>query len=626
MDYRIFDTLLEPVFVINQEKKVIYCNEPAALICDLSVRKITRGQRLDEILNFASPPEFLKELATVSDATPYQELSFKSVASEKQGKVQLTCQRLPDQEQGQPAWLIFFRDVTLEETLQKKYRAELEQVQHYSKNLEKMVDERTAQIRKLNSTITALLDSLGQGFFIFDRTGTCLDVHSKACDTTVECDPSQKMFWDVLKLPEKQIPGMQKWIQTIFAEMLPFEDLSPLGPQLFNHSAGKHIQLEYYPLMADGQIEGVVVVATDTTSLIEAKLEAEAERAYAKMILNLIKNKKQISSFIRECDDLLANLKLELAKDLNLDQEGTFRILHTLKGGAGAFSIKKMADVCHQAETCLAKFKWDGVSPAGVQELIELSREVEDQYADFKSENTELLGAQGKSTERWIEAPVSHFLKFQNMLTHNLPNLHEKFSEHFFQEQIGHYFKHFNEVVKSVAETETKLVAPVKLIGEELMIFPEPYENLFSTLIHGFRNAVDHGIESPDHRQTHGKPAEGHIEVSFEHRANSLLIHIQDDGGGIDPDKIRAKLTAKGLNVEGETDQQIIQHIFDSQFSTKEQVTETSGRGVGMDAIAFAAINLGGKAWVQSKLNAGTCLSIEVPWINPWLQTKIKAA
>ena len=137
--YKIFDTLLEPVFVIDAEKRVLYCNEPAALICDLSVRKICRGQVFDQILAFTQIPQFLVSLSEVTEACPYQELSFESTASSRTGKAQLTCQPIAHPDSGKMAWIVFLRDVTLEETLQKKYRAELEQVQHYSKNLEKMV-------------------------------------------------------------------------------------------------------------------------------------------------------------------------------------------------------------------------------------------------------------------------------------------------------------------------------------------------------------------------------------------------------------------------------------------------------------------------------------------------------
>lgn len=617
MEFKIFDTLLEPVFVLNADKKVIYCNEPAALICDMSARKISRGQVFDQILQFDEPLLFLENLTQTLDASPYQELGF-TATSGKTGKAQITCQPIDHET---PAWLLFFRDVTLEETLQKKYRAELEQVQHYSKNLERMVDERTTEIKKLNQTMSALLDSLHQGFFIFNKEGLCLDVSSKACETTIEGRPSGRQIWDVLKLPSNEVTGFKKWMMALYAEMLPFEDIVALGPQTFPHTGGRHVQLQYYPLRnAEAVLDAVVVVATDITNLIEAQNEAETERAFAKMILQLVKNKRQVASFLREAQDIMAHLHQEVQKQDKLNVEDTFRYLHTLKGGAASFSIKAMADVCHEAESLLSSFKWNGMTSEDLNKLSQLKTQIENEFSKFQTENREILGDESKLTERWVEAPVSQFYQFRDQNLSPSDSEFAKFTELFVKEPIGLSFSMYNEVIQSVAANENKQMAPLQMKGAELRILPEPYEPLFSTMIHAFRNAVDHGIEFPELRESIGKSPEGHVTISFEktneHGKSLLRILIQDDGGGVDSAKIRERLSAKGIETSHESDDQVIQHIFDSQFSTKEQVTETSGRGVGMDAISYAALALGGKAWVESTLGKGTTLIVQVPEID----------
>jgi two-component system chemotaxis sensor kinase CheA len=623
MDYKIFDTLLEPIFIIDEHKKVIYCNEPVSIICDMSVRKICRGQVFDELITFPEPLDFLGQLSQITEPTPYKEISFTAVSG-KTGKVQLTCQPIEGTSANQKNWIIFFRDVTLEETLQKKYRAELEQVQHYSKNLEKMVDERTAQIKKLNEMMSALLDSLGQGFFIFDQTGKCLEVYSKACETTVEAVPSGLMIWDILKLESKQVPGFQKWMKTIYSEMLPFEDLSPLGPQTFPHSQGKHIQLEYFPLRKkEGPIDGVVVVATDITNLVEAKKEAEIERAHAKMIVSLIQNKRQVHAFLRESADLIVELNKELQKKLLLNPENTFRILHTLKGGAASFSIKNMADACHESEGVLSEFKWDGVHAKGVEKLQSLAIQIEDFFNRFQNENSEIIGSQEKQKQRWVEIPVDRLISFKSRLS---GSIEKEFSEKFILEPIGDFFKNANQVIQTVAESEGKMISELQIINGHIPILPEPYENLFSTFVHAFRNAADHGIERPEIREQSQKNPSGQIQLKFGKYRKGLLIQVIDDGGGINPEKIKEKLSVKGIQTDGLRDHKIIQHIFDSQFSTKEVVSETSGRGVGMDAILHAAKALGGKAWVRSKLGKGTKLFVLVPEITEVKNKLLNAA
>lgn len=589
----------------------------------MSVRKICRGQVFDQLIQFEKPLDFLLSLESVIEPTPYSEIGF-SVASGKTGKVQMTCQPIQHTEDNKNAWIIFFRDVTLEETLQKKYRAELEQVQHYSKNLEKMVDERTAQIKKLNETMGALLDSLGQGFFIFNEHGKCLEIASKACETTVETNPAHKMIWEVLKLEEKQIPGFQKWMKTIYAEMLPFEDLSPLGPQTFTHSEGKHIELQYFPLRKkEGTMDGVVVVATDITNLVEAKKEAELERAHAKMILNLVQNKRQITSFLRESEELIDELKSELGKNTSLNTENTFRILHTLKGGASSFSIKTMTDLCHRAEGVLSQFKWDGVTQAGVKSLNTLSQAISESFEKFQKDNLEIIGSKERQSERWVETPVSKLIAFKDKLRHPL---NQEFSENFIFEPIGDFFRNANNAIQNVAESEGKQIYPLKFTNSSLLILPEAYQNLFSTFIHAFRNAADHGIELPSQRQACGKNPYGTIEVKFGKYKKGLLIQVIDDGSGINPDKIREKLMAKGIDSRTLSNHRVIQHIFESQFSTKELVTQISGRGVGMDAILHAAKSMGGRAWVRSKVGQGTSLYVLVPYITELKRSQVNAA
>lgn len=641
IQYSIFDTLLEPVFVLNAEQKVVYCNETAAIICGLSIRKITRGMKFPELFQFSEPLESLNELIHISDPTPYKEVNFTTPQG-GEGKVQITLQPVFDS-MGDKNWIIFVRDVTLEERLQKKYRAELEQkedvikdledakaqLENYSKNLEKMVADRTAEIQRMNQMMTALLDSLHQGFFIFNSEGKVLEVSSKACENTIECRPQGQNIWDVLKLPEKKVDGFQKWMQTMFMEMLPFEDLAPLGPPTYPHSENKNIALEYFPLRgAEGTMEGIVVVASDITSLVEAQNQAERDREYANLIINLVQNKKEIGRFIRESQTLLSDLQTGLKSSWEqADSEFLFRQLHTLKGGAALFSIQDMAEHCHSAETMLSDFK-ETASAEKYNELKEQSIHIASSFDGFIKKSEEILGSSAMATERQLEIPVS---KFQSALTKIEEKVHNNevtqiLLSEFAMESIGSFFNSYNDVAQRVAISQEKQLNTVEFTNADLKVLPEIYSSLFATFVHSFRNSVDHGIESPFEREEKGKPAAGTIKVNFTLTENNsrLLIRIDDDGNGVNPEKIREKLAKKDIDTTKESDSEVIQHIFDSQFSTRDQVTETSGRGVGMDAIKYAAEELNGRCWVESNYGKGTSLFVEVPYITNFYTEKKK--
>lgn len=642
--YNLFDTLLEPVFVLNSEQKVVYCNETAATISGLSVRKITRGMKFSELFEFSEPIESLKKLNEVYDPIPYKELTFKTPQG-NEGKVQITLQPIFDAI-GDKNWIVFVRDVTLEERLQKKYRSELEQketfikdlenakleLENYSKNLETMVAHRTSELSRLNQTMSALLDSLGQGFFIFNKDGLILDVSSKACSNTIETIPNGKAIWDILKLSEKEITGFKKWMQTLFMEMLPFEDLAPLGPMTYPHSEEKNIALEYHPLRsAEGAIEGVVVVSSDITSLVAAQKQAESEKEKAKLIINLIKSKRGIYRFIQEAQSQLSAIHQEVAKDEGpYDTEGIYRNLHTLKGGAAILSIKEISDSSHQAETLLTELKQNWSRPTFIS-LRGKCFEIEDHFASFLQETKEILGISSLSEERQIEIDLSKL----NSIAHKIKTLPgggpvaQELLLELAMEPISQFLEPYNDTTMRLAEKIDKMVAPLKIINGKIMVMPEIYSSLFATLVHAFRNAVDHGIEPPDYREINGKSAEGQIEVEINiinpNSDPTLSIRIKDDGCGIDPEKIREKLRNK-MNIENISDYEVIQHVFDSQFSTREEISEISGRGVGMDAIKHEVEKLRGRIWVESLIGKGTTLFIEVPYLTELKKINTTAA
>lgn len=635
IDFKIFDSLLEPTFVINERLEVIYANETAGLICDISNRKLVRSKsKINEIFRFSEPVTAFEDLASVTDTSPYQEVSFKTDEG-KSGKVQITLQPVHHSDK---AWLIFVRDVTLEETLQKKYRRELEQkedvikdlqvaqaeLEKYSKNLEQMVAERTAELKKLNTTLSALLDSLGQGFFVFNTDGDCLPVSSKACLNTVETNPENQKIWDVLKVKPEKVPGFQKWMTTVFMEMLPFEDLAPLAPDVFPHSQNKHIRLEYFPMRsAEGQLEGVVVVSSDQTDLVMAQRQAESEKAHVQMILKILQHKKETANFLREAQSLFLETDLALKQpELNVDE--VFRCLHTLKGGAASFSIQSVAEPCHHAESLLSEYKAAEDKHIYLDKMRQEFEKSKIGFESFLSVVEQVLGHRDRWTQRWIEKPVSVVQSFAELIQES--SLRLQFIENFATEPVFEYLKSYQEAAQDVADRSGKYLAPINWEGTELKILPEVYSALLSTLVHAYRNAVDHGIEAPDTRRERAKPDQGslHTKVELfkhpEHQNLWMRILIKDDGNGIDPQKIRAKMEKQGLPDSHLDDLQVIQQVFASQFSTKEQATDISGRGVGLDAILYQAKQLGGTAFVTSELTKGTSLFIEVPWFAEWLK------
>jgi two-component system chemotaxis sensor kinase CheA len=153
------------------------------------------------------------------------------------------------------------------------------------------------------------------------------------------------------------------------------------------------------------------------------------------------------------------------------------------------------------------------------------------------------------------------------------------------------------------------------LSGEDTELDRKVVEEIGDPLVHMVRNSVDHGIESADRRRAAGKPEHGTLSLSACHQGGNIVITVRDDGGGLDTEKIHAKAVTRGLIAAGTacSPAEIHQFIFHPGFSTADQVTELSGRGVGMDVVRRNVEALRGRVEVQSAPGRGTTFVLKLP-------------
>ncbi|MDC8012882.1 chemotaxis protein CheA [Tahibacter soli] len=193
---------------------------------------------------------------------------------------------------------------------------------------------------------------------------------------------------------------------------------------------------------------------------------------------------------------------------------------------------------------------------------------------------------------------------------------------------VGRAFSRFPKVVRDVARQLHKEVALV-LAGEETELDKNVVEALADPLVHLVRNAIDHGIEPPDVRERRGKPRQGRLELSASQEGDHILVVVADDGGGIDPEALREEARARGL-VDAESAARMSTEdcydlIFLPGFSTREAVSEISGRGVGMDVVKTRIAAVSGRVAVRSDLGRGTRFEIRVPLTLAVLPTLLVA-
>ncbi len=181
---------------------------------------------------------------------------------------------------------------------------------------------------------------------------------------------------------------------------------------------------------------------------------------------------------------------------------------------------------------------------------------------------------------------------------------------------IKKVFGRFPRVVRDLSRSINKEIK-LEMIGEDTDLDKNLVEALADPLVHLVRNAVDHGIELPEDREKAGKSRVGTVCLSATQEGDHILLSIKDDGAGMDPEILRAKVVEKGLMDEEAAarmdDKECFNLIFMAGFSTKEEISDISGRGVGMDVVKTRITQLNGVLNIDSELGKGTTLSIKVP-------------
>jgi two-component system chemotaxis sensor kinase CheA len=181
---------------------------------------------------------------------------------------------------------------------------------------------------------------------------------------------------------------------------------------------------------------------------------------------------------------------------------------------------------------------------------------------------------------------------------------------------VGRLFQKYPRMARDLARQLGKEL-DLELLGEETELDKTMVEELNDPLVHLVRNAADHGIESPEDRRASGKPDKGTVRLSARQAGDHIVIEISDDGRGMRPDVLRRKAVEKGLlDIEAASaldDRQALHLIFMPGFSTKDEVSSVSGRGVGMDVVKSNIQKLNGRIEISSEPGVGTRISISLP-------------
>lgn len=507
---------------------------------------------------------------------------------------------------------------------------------HYNKNLEKMVAERTKLLNESNNFITAMINSLDQGLVVFDSQLKIKPIFTKASQEIFSMNPHEKNLPELLrKNSPEEIAKLEQWSQVTFSNLLPFESAVGLGPQdiQFGNSVEeenyKFVEIKYYPMKNEKEeLQNIVAVATDKTTQRINDFNFQKQESYVQMILKILNNKTSFHSFVQEVHHILGNFKDCYEPETNkLNLELAMMLFHTLNGGFGLYRTLDLQRLARANEQFIVDSKPGLNTPNDISQMaIALAERVthyRQEFLSFLQELDKKLGTTFSSNQVNKEIPTKilkeYFSQISEIATATqsplLINVADVFENNFLKSPVRNFLKSYEELCEKTASKIGKELKPFHYINGDLMLNPDHFDSFFNVIVHLFRNNLDHGIELPAKRIELGKNQAGLITIEAFESSENTVISITDDGAGINPETIRARWAKlnSDYDINSENDEDVIYRIFEPNFSTKDVVTELSGRGVGMSAIKDVVDQMGATIIINSKVNVGSKFTFTFP-------------
>lgn len=488
----------------------------------------------------------------------------------------------------------------------------VDEVKTYNTQLEEIVAKRTRSLNKAVKIQKAMMESLGQGFFMINKNLKLMNVYSKSASEFFEADLSKTNASDLLNVDNKGSKEMV--LKHMFAETMPFEDTVMLAPQKFETSDKRKIFLEYKAVRnKKNDLSGVVVISTDKTEEVLAIEESERQKRKVQMIIKITTQKRQFQKLLEKTLEMVNRLK-ELCEFESIEdyKDEVFRIVHTIKGNLSTFYIMDVVNQLHEYESLLKDLPKNDLRPDLVLTFID---ELDQSLQKFVRDHQVLLGLDDwksvKATREVSDEQLTKLFEELKQKGFDTPQI-ESIKAWFESERPARMFSLLNGEIIEHSKRVGKEVNKLQVIDNGLRIKTSFLHDFQFYAIHLLRNSIDHGIESPSAREESGKERAGNIELSFEQLGGDLVITFKDDGRGIDSQDLLKRAVAMNLELNDQQRESPQNLIFHPGFSSSDSVSQTSGRGVGMDAVKEFIRSIGGEIEVSSKIGEYCCFSIKI--------------
>ncbi len=497
-------------------------------------------------------------------------------------------------------------------------------VEEQNRLLEIKVTERTAEVREKSKDIQIMLANMRQGLFTLDATGRVHPEYSRFLEEIFEADNlagrnALVMLFGSTNLGSDALDQMTQSVGSIIGEdemNYTFNSHLLITEYEANFNGiTKCLSLDWAPVIAGDIIVKLMVSVRDVTELKKMEMEARAKKRELDIISQLLNiPAKKYLSFAASTQRFIDDNRKQIEAHSQRDEPAIallFRNMHTIKGNCRTFGFDHFSNVVHEVESRYSELKkspeatWDREQLLADLTLVdEMLIEYEGVYYGVLGRGDTVYGNRD-ANGCWADSHALNSIQQSIDLAYNdYPALQatkpllpvQRWLDRALSTSLQEVLADIIESLPSIAVQLEKDAPQVVLDDNYVRIKTSATELITNIFSHILRNAVDHGIERPAQRLHAGKASNGRIEIRALPQSDKLLIHIKDDGQGINIDKLFAVGVQLGRwrTTDKPSYAEVGQLIFASGVTTKDSVTNISGRGVGMDAVkAFLAAQQG---------------------------------
>ncbi len=464
-------------------------------------------------------------------------------------------------------------------------------------DLERRLREINRELARAQAMSRLVLDNVGHAMILLTPTGTVARERSAAARRLVGELPVGRPVWEAFA---QDAPTFAQWVESSFLSAeggwVPLEHSLAQIPKEARR-AGRQLEVEFRVVDREDPDSAVLLVATDVTDLRRAQAAEQTTREAAMLLVQAMEDQHLVRGFMREGDRLVGGITTK-----GWPVADQMRAIHTLKGSSAVMGLAQFATWLHELENRL-----DGDPPGcSIEDAVALTEHWQ--------------------TLRQLLLPVYGRVEYDDLVVHRF-ELDELIA---LAQRSGPSSRLLPGLVRLGLEPVAPRLAllarqaedigrqagkgPIRTrvqCGAERVPPSQAWFDLWTTLVHVVRNAVDHAFERPEERVALGKPPSGLLELRAHSRNGRLVIEIEDDGRGIDWAQVERRARAMGLPCASA--EELEASVFAEGLSTTREVTQLSGRGVGLNALHHAVRRLGARVEACSGESGGTIIRIEIP-------------